>query len=117
MIATMLKALATAAFIAVLSEVAKRSTWLAAAMVALPLATMITVFFIATDAKAGPAVANQFAFSTFLLFWPGLVFFLGLPLLQRAGLSFWWAFGIAVVATFAATWGFTLLYRSLGLKL
>lgn len=117
MIATILKALATAAFIAVLSEVAKRSTWLAAVLVALPLATMLTVFFIATDPKAGPATANAFANNTFLLVWPGLVFFVSLPLLQRVGLSFWWAFGIAVVATFAATWGFTLLYRSLGMKM
>jgi Na+-translocating ferredoxin:NAD+ oxidoreductase RnfD subunit len=111
------KALATAAFIAVLSEVAKRSTWLAAVMVALPLATMLTVFFIATDPKAGPASANAFANTTFLLVWPGLVFFIGLWLLQRFGLSFWISFAIAVAATFLATWGATLLYKSLGVKL
>ena len=115
--ATIGKALATAAFIALLSEVAKRSTWLAAVLVALPLATMLTVFFIATDPKAGPASANAFANTTFLLVWPGLVFFLALQLLQRMGVGFWPAFAVSVAGTFLATWGATLLYRAMGLKL
>jgi hypothetical protein len=117
MLSVILKALGTAAFIAVLSEVAKRSTLLAAVMVALPLATMLTVAFIATDPKAGPAAANQFASSTFLMVWPGLAFFLVLPVAQRLGLTFWPAFIVAILATFAATWGFTLIYRGMGLKL
>ena len=115
MLSTILKAVATAAFIAVLSEIAKRSTWLAAALVALPLATMLTVAFTATS---DIAKANQFANSTFFLFWPGLIFFLALPAGQQfLKLPFWWSFGIAVVLTFASTWGFTILLRSLGVKL
>lgn len=112
---TLGKGAATAAFIVVLSEVAKRSTWLAAALVALPLATMLTVAMIATDAqKGGPDVANAFALKTFILFWPGLVFFVGLLGLQKFGLAFWPAFGISVVACFLATWGFSVLLTSQG---
>lgn len=111
------KALATAAFIAVLSEVAKRSSWLAAVMVALPLATMLTVFFIATDPKAGPTAANAFANTTFLLVWPGLVFFISLAALQKTGVQFWPSFAVAVAGTFLATWGATLIYRAIGMKL
>jgi hypothetical protein len=114
MLATILKALATAAFITVLSEIAKRSTWLAAALVALPLATMLTV---AVTATSDIAKANQFAASTFFLFWPGLVFFIALPVGQKLGLQFWPAFALAVVLTFATTWGFTVLLRSFGMKL
>lgn len=114
MLATILKALATAGFIVLLSEVARRSTWLAAVMVALPLATMLTVAFIATDPTQGPAKANAFASSTFLLVWPGLVFFLTLPGVQRLGLGFWPAFATAVILTFAATWAFTELLKRFG---
>ncbi|MBI1339522.1 hypothetical protein GC169_04825 [bacterium] len=114
MLMTILKALATAGFIVFLSEVARRSTWLAAVMVALPLATMLTVGFIASDATQGPEKANAFANSTFMLVWPGLVFFITLPLAQRAGLGFWPAFAVAVIGTFAATWAFTLLLRRFG---
>jgi hypothetical protein len=116
MLATILKALATAAFIAVLSEVAKRSTWLAAVMVALPLATMLTVGFTYWNTKDAE-IATRFATSTFMLVWPGLTFFILLPLGQKMGLHFWAAFAIAVVATFGATWGFTMLLRSLGVKM
>lgn len=116
MVAIILKALATAAFIAVLSEIAKRSTWLAAVMVALPLATMLTVGFTYWSTKDAE-IANRFASSTFLLVWPGLVFFILLPIGQKLGLNFWAAFTVAVLTTFATTWGFTLLYKALGLKL
>jgi hypothetical protein len=114
-LATIGKGAATATFIVVLSEIAKRSTWLAAALVALPLATMLTVAFIATDnQKGGAEVANAFAMKTFLLFWPGLVFFVGLIGLQKLGLAFWPAFGVSVFACFASTWGFSILLTSQG---
>lgn len=109
------KGAATAAFIVLLSEIAKRSTWLAAALVALPLATILTVAVIATDGeKGGAAVANAFALKTFMLFWPGLIFFVGLLGLQRLGLAFWPAFGLSVAACFLATWGFSAFVTAQG---
>jgi hypothetical protein len=112
---TLGKGLATAAFIVALSEIAKRSTWLAAALVALPLATMLTVAFIALDTqKGGTSIANAFAMKTFLLFWPGLIFFVGLIGLQKIGLEFWLAFLISVAACFLSTWGFSTLLTASG---
>jgi hypothetical protein len=112
---TLGKGVATAAFIIALSEIAKRSTWLAAALVALPLATMLTVAMIALDSqKGGTDVANAFAMKTFLLFWPGLIFFVGLIGLQKFGIAFWPAFGISVIACFFSTWGFSVLLTSQG---
>jgi len=112
---TLGKGVATAAFIIALSEIAKRSTWLAAALVALPLATMLTVALIAMDSQKGGAdVANAFALKTFLLFWPGLIFFVGLIGLQKLGLDFWPAFIVSVVACFLSTWGFSTLLTSQG---
>jgi hypothetical protein len=112
---TLGKGVATAAFIIALSEIAKRSTWLAAALVALPLATMLTVALIAMDTqKGGSDVANAFALKTFLLFWPGLVFFLGLIGLQKAGMNFWAAFIVSVVACFLSTWAFSSFLSSQG---
>lgn len=109
------KGAATAAFIIALSEIAKRSTWLAAALVALPLATILTVALIAMDSqKGGTNVANAFAFKTFLLFWPGLLFFIGLIGLQKLGIDFWPAFIVSVLACFFSTWGFSVLITSQG---
>ena len=124
---TLGKGVATAAFIIVLSEIAKRSTWLAAALVAttglfaaparaaLPLATMLTVAMIALDSeKGGAQVANTFALKTFLLFWPGLIFFIGLLGLQKMGLDFWPSFVVSVAVCFLSTWGFSVLLTSQG---
>ena len=112
---TILKALGTTGLILAVSEVAKRSTFLAAIFVALPLMTMLTV---ANTAIGGDVEkANQFSNSTFLLFWPGLAFFIVLPVAQRLGAPFWVAFTLAVVSAGLATWGFTVLYRGMGLKL
>lgn len=109
------KGAATAAFIIALSEIAKRSTWLAAALVALPLLTILTVAVTAMDQKGGGiGVANAFAWKTFLLFWPGLLFFIGLLGLQKLGLDFWPAFVISVLACFLSTWGFSVLLTSQG---
>ena len=112
---TLGKGVATTAFIVALSEIAKRSTWLAAALVALPLATMLTVAFIAMDTqKGGTHIANAFAMKTFLLFWPGLIFFVGLIGLQKIGMEFWLAFAISVAACFLSTWGFSTFLTSAG---
>ena len=112
---TLGKGVATAAFIIALSGIAKRSTWMAAALVALPLATMLTVAFIAMDSqKGGTNIANAFALKTFLLFWPGLLFFVGLLGLQKLGVDFWPAFFISVAACFLSTWGFSTLLTSAG---
>ncbi|MEQ1782196.1 MAG: hypothetical protein ABMA14_12600 [Hyphomonadaceae bacterium] len=111
---TLGKGVATAAVVILVSEVAKRSTWLAAAVVALPLMTMLTVVAIAMDQKSGTGVANAFVLKTFLLFWPGLIFFIGLIGLQKMGMDFWPAFVLSVVACFLSTWGFSTFLTSAG---
>ncbi|MEL6386873.1 MAG: hypothetical protein AAFR00_05945 [Pseudomonadota bacterium] len=116
MVETALKALVTAVFIVFVSEIAKRSTLLAALLVALPLATMMTVamtYYSTRDA----ALATKFATSTFYLVLPGLVFFILLPLGQRWGLPFWSAFALATGVTMAAYAGWIALFRYLGIEL
>jgi len=117
MLMTILKAVGTVAVVIVISEIQKRSNALAAAIAALPLMTMLVVFNLATDAKAGPAQATHFANATFLLFFPGLTFFILLPVGQKLGLTFWWSFGVAVGATFVVTIAAIALMLHFGLKI
>lgn len=114
---TILKAVGTLAVVVLISEVQKRSNVLGAAIAALPLMTMLVVFNLATDPKAGPAQANLFANTTFMLFWPGLTFFILLPVLQKLGMTFWWSFGAAVVLTFVVTLGAIAGLRHFGVKI
>lgn len=115
MLISILKALGTGVFVLIMSEVAKRSSILAAIVVALPLMSMLIV---ANTALGGDIdKANQFTNSTFLLFWPGLAFFIVLPVAQKLGAPFWGAFALAIVITGLSSWGFIALYKTLGVKL
>jgi hypothetical protein len=118
MLMTILKALGTAAVVLILSEIAKRWTFLAAAVAALPLMTMLVVANLALDFKNGGGIAkaNEFAMAFFYLFWPGLLFFIVLPVAQKLGVSFWWSFALAVIVTFGATWGVIVALKALGVK-
>jgi hypothetical protein len=118
MFANLVQALVTVGVVFALSEIGKRWTVLGAAVAALPLMTMLVVAKIAYDSSQGGGIAkaNEFATSFFYLFWPGLLFFIVLPVLQKLGVPFWWAFGAAVVTTFAATWGVIVLLKSFGVK-
>jgi hypothetical protein len=109
---TIITGVGMAVFAIVLSAIAEKNTWFASIVVALPLLTILTVF--RTALKAGPATANAFSDATFLLFWPGLAFFIVLNVAQRFGVPFWWAFGTAVIATGLATWGCSAAYSHLG---
>ncbi len=117
MLMTILKAVGTVAVVVIISEVQKRSNVLGAAIAALPLMTMLVVLNLATDEKAGPEQATHFANTTFLLFFPGLTFFILLPLGQKMGLSFGWSFGVAVAATFAVTFAAIGVMRHFGVKI
>ncbi|MEM0986790.1 MAG: hypothetical protein AAGJ32_11120 [Pseudomonadota bacterium] len=95
------KAVLTAVFIIFVSEVAKRSTMLAALLVALPLATMLTVAMTYYNTR-NAALATKFATSTAYLIVPGLMFFIALPLAQRNGVPFVAAFALATGLTLVA---------------
>jgi hypothetical protein len=119
MLGSLVQAVVTVTVVFALAEIAKRWSTLAAAVAALPLMTMLLVAKLAYDGiekGGGIAKANEFAGKFFILVWPGLLFFIALPVAQKLGLPFWWSFGLAVVITFAATWGAIVLMKSLGMK-
>lgn len=95
-----IKAGLTAAFIVAMSELAKRSTFFAALMMALPLATAMTVvwLYLGTRDAAG---ASHYAVSVMLLTPPGFVFLIVLPICVRLGWNFWLSLGTAALATLA----------------
>ncbi len=110
------RALATALFIVIVAEIAKRSTLLAGILVAMPLATIMTVGLTYLDTRDA-VLSTRFATTTFAMFWPGLLFFISLPLLQRFGAPFWVAYGIAILLVLLGYAGMILLLRRLGVQL
>jgi F0F1-type ATP synthase assembly protein I len=109
------KYLVTAGLVVLISEVAKRSDKLGALIAALPLVTVLTLFWLYFENQPSEKIANH-AFYTFWYVLPTLPMFLVFPwLLGRFG--FLGAIGLSVVLTVICFVGFSYLVRSLGIDL
>ena len=112
----MLKALGYAIAILILTEIAKRNSFIAAVIIAFPVMTVLTVANLYID-TGNAAPAYKLAFTTFWLIVSSLAFFVVLWFGKEAGFGFWGAFSLAVFATIASIVGFTFLLRRLGINL
>lgn len=117
MAVTIFKAVLTAAFIVALSELAKRTSFVAALLVALPLATAMTAAWLYIDTR-NAIQASDYAWSVLLLVPPGCLFLALLPLGVRLGYGFWPSFTVAMIATGVGYYLYTLLLtKVLGVQL
>lgn len=95
------KVVVSAVVIVVVSEIAKRSSFWAAALASLPLTSLLAFVWLYLDTKDTERVASL-ARGIFWLVLPSLVLFLLLPSLLRSGWSFWLSLIVSAVATAAA---------------
>lgn len=93
----LLKVLISGTIIAVASEVARRSASLGALIVSLPITSLLTVSIIYLEGKQ-PQKASDFLTSSLWGLIPPIIFFILCPVLIRAGLKFWPAMGLSVMA-------------------
>ncbi len=111
-----LKILLSAAVLVAVSEVAKRSSFWAAALASLPLTSLLAFVWLyidTGDVKQVMSLSNN-------IFWlviPSLVLFIALPLLLRTGVNFWLSLSLASAATAISYFGMVKLLPLLGVKL
>ncbi|MCB0363315.1 MAG: DUF3147 family protein, partial [Bdellovibrionales bacterium] len=74
--------------IAFVVEISRRSTFLAATLVAFPLTSILALCFLYLETN-DPHKVIHLSLSIFWLVLPTLVFFVALPVLLKAGFSFW----------------------------
>ena len=109
------KYLITAGLVVLISEVAKRSDKLGALIAALPLVTVLTLFWLYFEKQPAENIANH-AHYTFWYVIPTLPMFLVFPwLLSKVG--FWGAMGLSVFLTFVCFVGFAYFVRLIGVDL
>lgn len=108
MLSYAIKLVLSAALIVAVAEVAKRSSFWAAALASLPLTSLLAMAWLYIDTGDTGRVA-ALSQGIFWLVLPSLVLFLALPLLLRAGWSFWPALAVSCVLTalayVAMSWG------------
>ena len=109
-----LKVAVSAVLIVAITEIAKVRPFLAAVVASLPLTSLLA--FVWLHFETGDA--ERIAVLSHGIFWlvlPSLVLFLVLPLLLRAGWSFWPSLMLACAATAGAYAGTVALLSKLGI--
>jgi hypothetical protein len=94
--------LVAALIIALVNELSRRFSFLAALLISLPVTSIIALSFMYVETKDVAKVASL-SMSIFWLVLPSLGFFILLPVLLRAGLNFWLALTLSS-ATLATTY-------------
>ncbi|HET9463715.1 MAG TPA: DUF3147 family protein [Thiobacillus sp.] len=111
-----LKVSLSALIIVVIAEVAKRSTFWAAALASLPLTSLLAFVWLYLDTGDVQKVA-ALASGIFWLVLPSLLLFVLLPILLRNGLGFWFSLVVSSAATALAYLGMIKLLGMFGIRL
>ena len=110
------KILVTVAVVVAVSEIAKRSSFWGAVLASLPLTSLLAFVWLYAETGNAQAVA-ALSQSIFWLVLPSLPLFVLLPLLLRAGWTFWPSLGVACLATVGAYFGMVWLLERVGIRL
>ncbi len=109
------KYLVTAGLVVLISELAKRSDKVGALVAALPMVTVLTLFWLYFENQSSEKIANH-AYYTFWYVIPTLPMFLVFPWIL-AKFGFWGAMGISVLLTIVCFVMFAYAVKSIGVDL
>ena len=111
-----LKIALSALILVAVAEIAKRSSFWAAALASLPLTSLLAFVWLYLDTGDVQQVA-ALAGGIFWLVLPSLLLFVLLPILLRNGLGFWLSLAISGAATALAYLGMVKLLGLFGIRL
>jgi len=106
----------SALILVAVAEVAKRSTFWAAALASLPLTSLLAFVWLYLDTGDAQKVA-ALAGGIFWLVLPSLLLFVLLPILLRHGWGFWLSLAVSGAATALAYVGMVRLLAAFGIRL
>ena len=99
----LVKIVITTILIVVISEVAKRSTFVGAILASVPLISVLAMIWLYIDTKDVTKVSSL-SIGVFWLVIPSLALFLALPLLLKQGLNFYLSISISIGLTVGCYW-------------
>ena len=106
----------TTVLIVVISEIAKRSSFVAALLASIPLVSVLAMLWLYVDTKDIEKI-SALATSIFWLVLPSLVLFITLPLLLKQGLHFYSSISLSIGFTVGAYWLMVVVLNHYGVKL
>jgi hypothetical protein len=112
----LIKIAVTTVLVVAISEIAKRSSLVAAILASVPLISVLAMIWLYIDTKDVVRVSSL-ATSVFWLVLPSLAFFVTLPLLLKQGLQFYLSISISIVITACCYWLMVTVLGHYGVKL
>ncbi len=106
----------TTILIVLISEIAKRSTFVGAILASVPLISVLAMTWLYIDTKDVTKVSSL-SISVFWLVIPSLALFLALPLLLKQGLNFYLSISISIGLTVGCYWIMVSALDYFGIKL
>ena len=106
----------TTLLIVFISEIAKRSSFVAALLASIPLVSVLAMIWLYIDTKDIEKI-SLLATSVFWLVIPSLALFITLPLLLKQGINFYLSMSIAIFITIGCYGVMVYLLNFFGIKL
>lgn len=110
------KIIVTTVLIVMISEIAKRSSFVGALLASVPLVSVLAMIWLYIDTRDSSRV-SALASSVFWLVLPSLALFIVLPVLLRQGVNFYLSMGIAIGVTIACYGIMLLILNHFGIRL
>ena len=111
-----IKTIITALIIVVVSEVAKRSTFLGAIIISIPMTSLLAFMWLYFDAKDYQKVIDL-SYGTILLSIPSFAFFIILPILLKMRQNFAISIIISIIGTSILYFIFIYLLKKFGISI
>jgi len=112
----LLKIILTTLLVVCISELAKRSSLLAAVLASVPLISVLAIVWLYIDTKSIEKV-SELSISVFWLVLPSLTLFVSLPLMLSRGMNFYLSLSLAILATLGCYFATIQLLSFFGVKL
>ncbi len=93
-----IKLVITAVLIVLISEISKRSSFVAAILASVPLVSVLAILWLYIDTKDVGKI-SALTTSIFWLVIPSLAFFITLPVLLKQNISFYLSLGVSIAIT------------------
>ncbi|MFT6437714.1 MAG: hypothetical protein ACJAVI_005793 [Candidatus Azotimanducaceae bacterium] len=106
----------TTVLIVVISEIAKRSSFVGAVLASIPLISVLAMVWLYVDTQDLEKI-SALSISVFWLVLPSLVLFVSLPLMLKQGFHFYTSISLSIGLTALAYWGMVTVLDYVGIEL
>ena len=116
MLQTVIKLLLSSGIIVIVSEIAKKNTFIGGLIASIPLVSVMAMVWLYIDTKD---IENINALSKSILWMvvPSLALFISLPVLLKSGVNFYISMGISILVTMGCYWLTIAALAKCGIKL